>query len=299
MFGQNQIVGRRHFKEMPPNSLEITSIFYTLQGEGPFMGRPAVFVRTAMCNLACSFCDTYFDAGDVMTFEQIRAKIDEVLLAHWESLGMEAPDWALKVDGSQSDRPFSHDGLLLVITGGEPALQTNLEQFLQEEYPYWYAIQIESNGTLDLHTLAQEATIVLSPKCAEVDGKPTHYLLPSQRNLSVASYLKFVVSADPESPYHSVPKWAVDWASDHCAADVFVSPMNVYQAQPMAIKIATMKEGVPSLELRSTVIEKVSFWEPGLLNLEANRANHEHAAKLCMQYGFNLNLQMHLYASLA
>jgi hypothetical protein len=43
----------------------------------------------------------------------------------------------------------------------------------------------------------------------------------------------------------------------------------------------------------------ISFWEPGLLDLEKNQANHEYTARYCMDHGLTLNLQMHLYASLA
>ena len=38
--------------------LEVHSIFYTLQGEGPFCGSPAIFIRLAGCNLQCPGCDT-------------------------------------------------------------------------------------------------------------------------------------------------------------------------------------------------------------------------------------------------
>lgn len=55
MFGMNEIVGLKYFKNALPNTLTVTSRFYTLQGEGPFRGFPAYFIRLAKCNLACSF----------------------------------------------------------------------------------------------------------------------------------------------------------------------------------------------------------------------------------------------------
>ena len=39
-------------------TLEVHSIFKTIQGEGPFCGTPAVFIRLAGCNLQCPWCDT-------------------------------------------------------------------------------------------------------------------------------------------------------------------------------------------------------------------------------------------------
>src|SRR3954467_9071958 len=47
------------------NSLSIHSIFYTLQGEGPYSGCPAVFMRLAGCNLQCPGCDTDYTSGQI------------------------------------------------------------------------------------------------------------------------------------------------------------------------------------------------------------------------------------------
>jgi hypothetical protein len=75
--------------------------------------------------------------------------------------------------------------------------------------------------------------------------------------------------------------------------------MNVYNTFPQKIKILHAESGSITMDQRSTVDEVISFWEPGLLDLAANQTNHEYTAKYCMEHGFRLNLQMHLYASLA
>ncbi|MDI1351528.1 MAG: hypothetical protein PSV35_01985 [bacterium] len=47
MFGTNEIVGKSYFKGAKSDELLVTSRFFTLQGEGPFRGHPAYFIRLA------------------------------------------------------------------------------------------------------------------------------------------------------------------------------------------------------------------------------------------------------------
>jgi hypothetical protein len=75
--------------------------------------------------------------------------------------------------------------------------------------------------------------------------------------------------------------------------------MNVYNSLPQRIKLLRAEKGQITMEERSTVDEVISFWEPGLLNLEANQRNHEYTGQYCVENGLRLNLQQHLYASLA
>ena len=55
--------------------LQLTEIFYSVQGEGTWTGTPAVFVRLAGCNLACSFCDTDYALRFVATVPEIVARV--------------------------------------------------------------------------------------------------------------------------------------------------------------------------------------------------------------------------------
>lgn len=295
MFGTNEIVGQKFFKDAPPEALFVTSMFFTLQGEGPYNGMPALFVRLTKCNLACTFCDTFFDDGDWMTYEGLEGKMLQTMRDHWAKTGQTPPTWAVSDDPNTFGYTFP--GVVLVITGGEPTLQKNLTAFLERQVPKFKAVQIESNGTVNLE-IPQGVTLVCSPKCAEKNGVATKYLAPTKQILERADCLKFVMSADKDSPYNEVPAWALEWRAA-TGKEIYVSPMNVYNSFPQKIKLLRAEKGQITMEERSTVDEVISFWEPGLLNLKANQDNHEYAAGYAVNNGLRLNLQMHLYASLA
>jgi len=294
MFGMNEIVGLKHFKNALPNTLTVTSRFYTLQGEGPFRGYPAYFIRLAKCNLACSFCDTYFDSGQVQTFDEIFADIDRVIAEFYAKRNMPIPQWA--------QGPIKR--IVLVITGGEPTLQSNLTAFLERANDVFYHTQIESNGTCPI-PLPDKTTLVCSPKCLEkkVNDVDTavRYLTPKKEMLARADCLKFVMGVPEQNrytPYSEIPQWAHDWTQT-TGKPIFVSPMNIYLREPQKAKERrAMRNTETTIAERSYIDEVISFWEPGLLDMKANQRNHEYTAEYAMKYGFILNLQIHLYASL-
>lgn len=288
MFGTNEIVGQRYFRDTPANQLLVTSVFFTIQGEGPFSGLPAIFVRLAKCNLNCRMCDTWFDSGDMLSFDQLDDKIDAAIMGFFNQA---PPAWIR--DLTQRDKLPMYPGAVLVITGGEPLLQENLMEYLRTRKNRFPDMQIESNGTVS-QDIPSHVTLVCSPKCSE---KTQRYLNPSELILERADCLKFVVSGDPESPYHSVPDWVHEW-KQRTGKEVYISPMNIYNDLPRKMK-ELHAAGPITLEQRSTVDEVVSFWEPGVLNQERNKINHEYAAKYALTNGFRFQLQTHLFASMA
>ncbi|MBN9227259.1 MULTISPECIES: 7-carboxy-7-deazaguanine synthase QueE [Legionella] len=290
MFGLNDKVGRSFFKDAKSDALFVTSRFFTLQGEGPFRGHPAYFIRLAKCNLACSFCDTYFDTGEWLDFTSLLEEADTVIAAFFQKRNLPTPAWAQGLAKK----------MVLVITGGEPSLQRNLSAFLEKAQPYFQQTQIESNGSSILPDLPENTTLVVSPKCLEKDGAIIRYLKPNIKMLERADYLKFVMSAPEDNhytPYSEIPTWAHEWA-EKTKKQVFVSPMNRYLREPQRVQKIRDKGRDLTLEERSEINEVVSFWEPGLLDLKKNQRNHEYAAEYCMKHGLILNLQIHLFASL-
>lgn len=270
MFGTNKVYTSRSYEEQEPGTLTVTSCFLSIQGEGPFAGRPAVFVRLTGCGFRCSFCDAYFDEGDILTFSQIRNRVEACILDHYKS---------------EKNIPQNFEtNLILVITGGEPFLQKNLGSFIEYMHNYFGLVQIESNGSI-YREIPDYTKLVVSPK---VNEKIKKYIGINNSLLPRVDYLKFVVSKTMEG-YTDVPKWAVDWELEHPGC-VYISPMNMYSRKP--------KKSNGNLSKRSEIDERISFWTPGLLSRKENKENHEYAAYISMKYGFNLSLQLHLYSNL-
>lgn len=261
MFGTNPIVGRKYF-EGKEDQLKVTSLFYTLQGEGPFAGRPAVFLRLSHCNLNCWFCDTNFETGDWFTTAELMEKVDSLI----------------------EDKPMQDT--VFVVTGGEPLLQ-DLRPILLSASNLFHATQIESNGLFRPDALLPNTVLVVSPKA---DNLTRHYQKPPKETLERANCLKFVLTNDRTSVHHTVPGWALEWR-DKYKRHVYVSPMAEYT------HFTARRTGKGDLVQR-TLEERVSFWEPGLLDLDRVKANHLHAASYALEQGLFLSLQMHLFAGL-
>lgn len=296
MLGTNPLVGRNEMADLTPNdhSLVITSIFATLQGEGPLSGQRSLFVRLAHCNLACSFCDTYFSTGTTFSFAELDTKMRSVV---WSWLLVNNPSY---YNASEEPHPDVLRGWNLVVTGGEPLLQKNLFEWLMalEEDNTFAQVQIETNGIFAVPAdLYSDAIFVVSPKCVESNGVPLRHLKPHRTTLARANCLKFVISADLNSPYSAIPDWALAWKKT-TGRPIYVSPMNEYLREPRSELIAAKSDRTIPLDVRSEVLERISFWEEGLLDMEANRKNHEYAALVAMRHDAILSLQIHLLVSL-
>lgn len=264
----DRVIRRRDYEDLG-DQLLVTSVFRTIQGEGPYAGYPAVFLRLAGCNFGdkedhCSWCDTsfQFDKGQKYTGHELMYELT-------------------------SQRGYASTDIL-VITGGEPTLQPALVPFLAAIGPQFKRVQIETNGTQaaffkELERIEDEVggevsedfryvrpSIVVSPKASAKAGRIPE---PADVVKRYASCFKFVISSDPNDPQHRIPEWAF-----HLGIPVYVSPMAVYK-RPYAGEVS-------------------SVWDPKLINQEATAANYAYAAKYAMDNHLLLSLQTHLFTAI-
>lgn len=144
------------------HTLAVNSIFYTIQGEGPFAGNPAIFIRLAGCNLQCPMCDTEYTKRRVLGVDVIVQEVNKA--------------WA-----NAADLPSipAHLVPIVVITGGEPFRQ-NLGVLVNTLLGYDIRVQIETNGTLPpspgMDLKNGDLTIVCSPKTGKINVKLAEHI---------------------------------------------------------------------------------------------------------------------------
>ena len=144
---------------------KVNEIFYSLQGEGYFVGTPAVFVRFSGCNLRCPFCDTQHAKHTEMTISEIVAEIDR------------------------------YPAETVILTGGEPSLVVDKEMVEAIKAGHRF-VAIETNGT---HQLPDNIDwITLSPKF-DVEGQEDAKVV-----ISLCDELKVVYRGQDLSQYDGI-----------------------------------------------------------------------------------------------
>lgn len=191
-------------------TLDVHHIFQTIQGEGPFTGTPATFIRLAGCNLQCPGCDTdYTSVRKLRSIQDIAADVKTLWSDTW--------------------RP--RETRLVVITGGEP-LRQNIGPLIHKLVFEGFYVQIETNGTLPvpdtvffsrITSSRLGAYIVCSPKTGKI-----HRTVEES-----ACALKYVLSADSVAEDDGLPLTALG----HTAKPRLARPSELFQGviyiQPM------------------------------------------------------------------
>ncbi len=123
---------------MTDKQLQISEIFYSIQGESTYAGYPCVFIRLAGCNLRCNFCDatyTYEEPATPYPLAQLIAYINK------------------------------YPAALVQITGGEPLLQENVYPLMEQLLHKKRTILLETNGSVCLDRVPAGVIKIMDVKC--------------------------------------------------------------------------------------------------------------------------------------
>lgn len=117
--------------------LKINEIFFSIQGESTYTGKPCIFICLSECNLRCVWCDTEyaFYEGTELSIDDILKKIGE------------------------------YNCKLVEITGGEPLIQEEVYQLIDRLQKLQYTVLIETGGSISISKLNHEVIKIMDIKC--------------------------------------------------------------------------------------------------------------------------------------
>ncbi len=209
--------------------MKISEIFESIQGEGINAGKDSIFIRTALCNLKCSWCDTKY------TWD-------------WENFDYDTEVHELSIDEiKQKLKNFTANNI--VITGGEPLMQQEELISLISSLPKKFFIEIETNGTIlpldELVSLIDQWNV--SPKTSNSNN-----LL---EQCEIANCYNFFKN-NPKSFF----KFVVETKSDILEINELVKKYNIDKSKIILMPQSTTKDDLISKEpLVQSLCEKNGF----------------------------------------
>jgi 7-carboxy-7-deazaguanine synthase len=184
--------------------LTINEIFYSIQGESTYAGRPCVFVRLTGCDLRCTWCDTTysFNEGRKMSVEDV---IEEVR---------------------------RYDSPLVEVTGGEPLLQQDVYPLMDLLLENGRTVLLETGGQLDVSRVPGAVVKVMDVKCPG-SGESHRNDWANIDRLGSRDQVKFVIKdrADYEYARDALARHALD---RRCAAVLFSPVHGVMNAKALS-----------------------------------------------------------------
>lgn len=149
---------------MKANTLRITEIFYSLQGESRTLGLPTVFVRLTGCPLRCVYCDTEyaFHGGERRELENILAEVAK------------------------------YSPRYVCVTGGEPLAQPECLCLLTALCDSGYEVSLETSGALPIEKVDARVSRVMDLK-TPASGEMHRNLMDNIHFLTSHDQVKFVL----------------------------------------------------------------------------------------------------------
>ena len=149
-----------------PGQLLIHELYRSIQGESKFAGMPCVFLRLAVCDARCVWCDTphAFTQGTAWTFEEIVARV----------LALATP--------------------LVEITGGEPLLQAEVLPLMTRLADLGLTVLLETSGAHDIAAVDDRVHIIMDLKCPD-SGECPNNRWENLGKLKARDEIKFVIAS--------------------------------------------------------------------------------------------------------
>lgn len=186
-----------------PATLLLSELFASVQGEGPFTGRPSIFARLGVCNLSCAWCDTpYTWLFTSERLQKVASRAGPAAQPRTYDRGEELT--RVPVEQLIHDvQTMAGNGIRsVVVTGGEPLLQKKpLTRFLDTLMNRGFAVEFETNGTVSPLGLPAGVHLNVSPKLANSMQPREQRVKLDVLNECVAwpsAVLKFVVGEEED-----------------------------------------------------------------------------------------------------
>ena len=205
--------------------MKVSEIFSSIQGEGPHAGKPSIFLRTALCNLKCVWCDTkytwdwdnydYSKEVHEIPIEKVIEKIKEFEPKH------------------------------LVITGGEPLIQQNDIASLLSKLGDDYFVEVETDCTIIPNSALLEHVNHwnVSPKTSNSGN--------SRESREIPQCYDFFVKLE-----NSVFKFVIENESDLVEIDELITKYSIPKNKILLMPQASTKD---ELNLKKEEIEKIAI----------------------------------------
>ena len=196
-----------------PN-LQLSEIFYSIQGESSFAGYPCLFFRLSGCNLRCSYCDAKYT---------------------YEEPATATPLSDLLIEAAR------YPNALIEITGGEPLLQEGVYPFMEALIAAGRTVLLETNGSLNIARVPKEVVKIVDLKCPD-SGMAEKMELANLPLLTPQDEIKFVVSSRADYD------WAAAMVRDHRLAEkakLIFSPV-IGRLEPSLLAQWLMADALPA-----------------------------------------------------
>ncbi len=215
-----------------PETLKLSEIFFSIQGEGVRAGIPCTFVRLHGCGLRCSYCDTPYaldhrTGGEWKSFEEIITEIEK------------------------------HPTRFIEFTGGEPLEQPEVHPLITLLLDRGYTVAVETGGHIDISTCDPRTVRIMDLKTPS-SGMMKKNRMENIELLTKLDEVKFVCGS------HEDYEWMRDivrrYDLSSRVAAVLVSP--IFGAiEPVELVKRILEDG---LDVRFQLQMHKFIWEPDM-----------------------------------